>query len=89
MELQKYIEQDVEYLKKIFNHRCGEDYKQYDLKRLLRIAESCEEDILYYILYSMNPLYDYFCEIGINDEKEMIQLLTSLSYIQIKTEQQS
>ena len=86
MPLQNYINMDIEYLKKILCVRYGLHYVHCDLDEILSLAEKYKEDIKTYILYSMNPLYDHFVEMGITDEDEMRKILVTLFYLSIKNQ---
>lgn len=84
MPLQSYINMDIEFLKKILSVRYGLHYAHCNLDEILTLAEKYKGDIKTYILYPINPLYDYFVEIGITDEDEMRKILATLFYLSIK-----
>ena len=86
MPLQNHINMDIEFLKKILSVRYGLHYVHCDLDEILTLAEEYKDDIKTYILYSMNTLYDYFVNIGINDESEMRKILATFLYFSIKRE---
>ncbi len=86
MLLQDCITMDIEYLKKIFNKRLEGKYINYGLDEILAKAELLKNDISEYILYPINPLYDYFVDLGITDETEMRRLLATMFYFHIKNE---
>lgn len=84
MPLQKYIDTDIEFLKKVLSVRYGKHYTECSLAEIIALSEQFKDDISNYILYPMNHLYDYFVHIGITDENEMRTILATMFYFSMK-----
>lgn len=89
MSLQAYINTDIEFLKKVLSLRYGKHYNQCSLTEIQTLVEQFKDDISTYVLYPINPLYDYFMDIGITDETEMRKILATLFYFSMKQELKS
>ena len=83
MELQDYFQTNMLYVKRILDARTDKAYSEWNLNDFISNVKRCNADFYEYILYPLNPVYDYFTEIGIKDD-EMPTVLATLFYIYAK-----